>query len=404
LQPSEKSILSVSCFGHFLCHYNMMAFPVLVLPLTSLMQLELAQVLALSSWMYTLFGLSSLAWGPLADRIGAKPLFIIYFSGAGLCGLGAAWFADSPAMFSLCLSGIGLFSGVHHPVGLGLISKGVKKVSMCMGYHGMAGNLGLAMGPLLTGVINWAAGVAGAYIFLGILNLAGVVLLFIRPLAVECRDEHLEEVSSRASYWSPFLIILGCMVLGGVAYRASTVIVPALLELRSAGLFSSMGLDQIFSGTVLASVLTSVMYLLGAAAQYTGGRIGEHYDQRYAYMLFHLSVVPVAIISYWLIDGPLVLIVALFLFLMVGYQPLENALTGALTPARLRYSAYGAKSAATFGVGALAVYFAGAVQEGFGIEAVLPSVGLIGVLAGATVFVLIMVTNRLYGSGQSAKI
>jgi MFS family permease len=376
LHPSEKRILTVSCFGHFLSHYNMMAFPVLVIPLTGLLKMELAQVLTLSTWMYALFGLSALLWGPLADRFGAKPMFMVYFLGSGLCGLGAAWYSDSPGMFQLCLAGIGLFSGVHHPVALGMISKKVKKVARGMGYHGMAGNMGLATGPMLTGLINWLAGVQGAYFFLAILNLGGIILLSKMPLASREQEARLEEVThTTRSSLTPFLIILGCVVLGGISYRAVTVIIPALMELRAGGLFSSLGLDEILSGTVLASTLTSLMYLLGVAAQYTGGRLGERYDQRYLYMLFYLAGVPVALVSYWLIDAPLVVVTALFLFILVGYQPIENALTGALTPAHLRYSAFGVKCAATFGVGALAVWLAGGVQENYGIQAVLPVVG-----------------------------
>ena len=69
----------------------------------------------------------------------------------------------------------------------------------------------------------------------------------------------------------PFLVILLCMTMAGLSYRAATVIMPALLELRAAGLFSDLGLDQLLSGTVLASALTSVMYLLGVFAQYGRG-------------------------------------------------------------------------------------------------------------------------------------
>ena len=91
------------------------------------------------------------------------------------------------------------------------------------------------------------------------------------------------------------------------------------------------------------------------------------------------------------------------MFVLVGYQPVENALTGALTPPHLRYSAYGAKCAASFGVGALAVYFAGGVQQSFGIAGVLPAAGLVGLPAGLMVLVLILVTNRYYGSGKGYK-
>jgi MFS family permease len=61
---------------------------------------------------------------------------------------------DDPLLFSLCLAGIGLFSGIYHPAGLGLISKGIGRMSMALGYNGMAGNAGLAAAPILAGLMN----------------------------------------------------------------------------------------------------------------------------------------------------------------------------------------------------------------------------------------------------------
>ena len=55
---------------------------------------------------------------------------------------------------SIALAGMGLFSGIYHPIGLGMISKGVNRMSMALGYNGMFGNLGLATAPLMTGIIN----------------------------------------------------------------------------------------------------------------------------------------------------------------------------------------------------------------------------------------------------------
>jgi MFS family permease len=98
--------------------------------------------------------LTALFWGVIADRFGAKRLLFIFFVGAGLSGVGAAFWLDSPAMFALALAAVGLFSGIYHPAGLGLISKEMSRVGIAMGYNGMFGNLGLALAPILTGVIH----------------------------------------------------------------------------------------------------------------------------------------------------------------------------------------------------------------------------------------------------------
>ncbi len=67
-----------------MCHYNLLVFPALVLPLTGILKMDLAQVLQLSFLQYLLFGVSALPWGIAADRLGGRPLMILMFLGAGM--------------------------------------------------------------------------------------------------------------------------------------------------------------------------------------------------------------------------------------------------------------------------------------------------------------------------------
>ena len=142
MTPNERNVLITTCCGHFLSHFNMLTFPAVVLPLAAQLKLPIAEVLGISFWMYLLFGLTALPWGLAADRFGAKTLMGIFYGGAGLCGLTAAGWIDAPGLMSLALAGIGLFSGIYHPAGLGLISKQIKRISYGMGINGMFGNLG----------------------------------------------------------------------------------------------------------------------------------------------------------------------------------------------------------------------------------------------------------------------
>ncbi|MFW6244133.1 MAG: hypothetical protein ACOC15_03250, partial [Desulfovibrionales bacterium] len=87
MNARERTILWHTCFGHFLSHFNMLAFPALVIPLTGLLGLDMAAVLGLSFWMYLLYGLMALPWGMLADRMGVRALFVLFYLGAGLSGL-----------------------------------------------------------------------------------------------------------------------------------------------------------------------------------------------------------------------------------------------------------------------------------------------------------------------------
>ncbi|CAK8714700.1 hypothetical protein GKODMF_06285 [Candidatus Electrothrix gigas] len=159
------AILGATGYGHFLSHCNMLVFPALALPLSQHFDLDLASTLDLGFWMYLLFGITALPWGMLADTFGSKPLLALFYLGAGCSGLAAATCTDNPHAFQLALVGIGLFSGIYHPAGLGWIAVSIpKKTAKAMAINGIFGSLGLAMGPLLAGLINWLYGLEAVYL------------------------------------------------------------------------------------------------------------------------------------------------------------------------------------------------------------------------------------------------
>ena len=90
--------------------------------------------------------------------------------------------AVSCRTLAIALAGIGFFSGIYHPAALGLISKQVNRISYGMGINGMFGNLGLAMAPLVTGVVTWLWGPQSVYVVLGGLNFLGLVIMAVLPL------------------------------------------------------------------------------------------------------------------------------------------------------------------------------------------------------------------------------
>jgi MFS family permease len=163
-------------------HYNMLVFPALILPLSVRLQLPMTEVLGLSFWMYILFGVMALPWGMIGDKWGPKPLMLLQFLGSGVSGLAVVIYLDSPPTLALSLAGIGLFSAIYHPIGLGMISKGVERVSLAMGYNAMFGGLGLMIAPLVTGFAVWISGAKAAFVVLAGLNFLGVVFLVLLPV------------------------------------------------------------------------------------------------------------------------------------------------------------------------------------------------------------------------------
>lgn len=389
MSPHERNVLTTTCIGHFLSHFNMLVFPAVVLPLASRWNLPLSEVLGISFWMYLLFGVTALPWGLAADRMGAKLLMGIYYGGAGLCGLAAAMWIDTPSALSLALAGIGLFSGIYHPTGLGLISKQVTRISYGMGINGMFGNLGLAVAPLMAGIVTWIWGPRAAYWVLGCANLTGLLVMSVLPIPTESRSTSKKQNGNGGN---GFLILLVAMMLGGIAYRGATIILPAYFELRNQSIFQwlSMHLPAGISANLVATTITSVIFLVGMFGQYMGGRVAERFSLQHSYLVFHLITIPAAFMMSWAADMPLVLLALIYFFFLLGMQPIENTIVSQLTPSRWRHSAYGMKFVLTFGMGALAVKGVEAIEKTFGIAWVYPFLGCVSIALVFTIGILIL--------------
>lgn len=396
MEKNEKNILVVTCFGHFMSHFNMLMFPALVLPLTHIYQIRMEDVIALSFWMYLLFGITALPWGLASDRLGAKPMLMIFYLGAGVSGVMAYLLMDSPFIFSMCLAGIGLFSGIYHPAGLGLISKGVQRISIGLGYNGMAGNAGLATAPILTGIFNYLWGPKEAYLLLGLMNLGGALLMLLLHID-ELPIERTKTNDKSSDLLAGFLILCISMMLGGVAYRGVTVILPSYFELRSGEFFNL--LNQLsfipLSKNVSATMLTSFVFVVGIIGQYLGGRFADRFDPGIGYLLFHALALPFCFFIAFVTDIPLLILTVFFMLFLLGMQPIENTLVARLTPRRFRHSGYGIKFILTFGVGALSVHMVRYIKMHFSLSAVFIAMAMVSGLIVITIITLILKTKQM---------
>ncbi len=393
---NERRILIVTSFGHFMCHFNMMVFPALIIPLTAYYHLNFSHVVRLSFLMYLFYGISALPWGIITDKLGAKKLLATFFFGTGVCSLLAAFSIKSTLDFSFFLAGIGIFSGIYHPAGIGMVSKGVRQIGKGLGINGVAGNLGFAFAPLITGFINWKWGPKVAYLFLGIFNLMGCALLFFLEVAEPEREMGAKK-SNGEEMLKAFLILCVAMILGGIAFRGLTVTLPSLFELRNPALLKTLAnmVGFLQSHNVSATLLTSLVFLIGIFGLYLGGIIADHADLRWGYIVFNGLTFFGALGMAFFTDIPLIAVSIFYAFFLMGLQPIENTLIARYTPDRLRHSGYGVKFVLKFGVGALAVQLIGWIKMDWSIQAVFILMAFVSVLVVATILVLIVVTRPI---------
>jgi MFS family permease len=263
-----------------------------------------------------------------------------------------------------------------------------------MGYNAVFGGLGLVLAPLTTGILNWLSGPQAAFLFVGAVNLVGLAIMAFLPLG-DSEPGESEASEGGNGMLAAFLILLVAMMVGGLAYRGSTVILPAYLELKSGGIFEALsGLNGMhLSNNLLATTITALIYVAGMVGQYIGGHVGERFEPRYSYLFFHAVCIPAALLMTFATNFQLVGLATVYFFFLLGMQPIENTLVARLSPRRLHHSAYGLKFILTFGIGALAVKLVQWIDSKWGVEGIFPALAIMSVVIVTTIIILIRQTN-----------
>jgi len=396
---NERKIILFTCVAHFFTHFYEMIFPALAIPLMLSLKMDLADVLKLSFLMYLLYGLTALPWGMVADRFNNRSALIIFFAGTSFGAVLTA-LSDTPTSMMYSLAVIGFFASIYHPAGMGLISIGIKNRGMALGINGVAGNLGLISAPFAAGLLNWLVGWEVTYLIIGTLGIIwGVILLMVKidETPVHADPDDNPATPGNGNNMKYFLILCVAMTIAGLVYRGNSVVLPAYLELKSSFLWELLrGIDLpnlTGAKTVAATLLTSLIYVVGILGQILGGKVADRYDLRWMYLAFHACSLPFVILMGLVSQELLVLSAGIYIFFSLGMQPIENSLVARYTPSRWRSTGYGIKFILVFGIGAMAVYLVGWIKEGWSLSAVYLVAGGLVALLVITISILIRVSR-----------
>ncbi len=325
--------------------------------------------------MYLLFGVGALPSGFIADRISPKYGFTMYFFGIGITSLLTS-FTRTAIQLQITLTILGVFLSLYHPLGMGLISKSIRKRGLALGYNGIFGSVGIASAPFLAGTINYFFGWRSVYLGLGIPPLIFGLLMIVRGIEyneVDRIEETNQRDDSRVQMIRAFIILCGSIMLAGFVYRGQTLLLPRHFEKNVHFLFNMVSRIDFLRAegtkTLSATILTSFVYMIGVIGQLFGGMISDTFELRYSYFFMFLFALPFLIMMYFFSDIPLFISSVFFILLLIGMQPVENSLIAQFTPVQWRSTSYGIKFVLAFGVSSSVIYPIGFFQTRFSAEA-----------------------------------
>ncbi|WP_440008095.1 MFS transporter [Halomicrococcus sp. SG-WS-1] len=376
MNDNDRAIVGLVMLAHAMVHTFELSIPILVPVWLSEFGTTRAAIGVVISAGYALFGIGALPGGVLADAYGSRRLI------AGcLLGMGGAFallgVASSLWIVTLALLLWGVAASVYHPSGLALLSKGVTEQGSAFAYHGMAGNFGIAVGPLVTTLLLLAFDWQTVVVVLALpAFVAALVALRVNVDEAAAVSEgeadaradggvsSMSELfaDSRTLFSGWFVAVFVIVMMSGLYYRGVLTFLPDLLS----GLALFAPVEVAGKSLEPARYLYAGLLTVGMAGQYVGGKLTDRVENARGIAVAFGALVVVALAFVPAMDaglGPLLAASFVLGFCLFVVQPLYQATVATYTPPGARGLSYGFTYLGVFGVGALGAAVAGIVLQ-----------------------------------------
>ncbi|MDB5838568.1 MAG: putative transport protein [Herminiimonas sp.] len=331
---------------------------------------------------FVLFGLGSMPSGRLGDLWGRRRMMVLFFFGIGAAALLTS-LAQNAWQLAAALGLIGAFASIYHPVGIPMLVQKARNPGATIGLNGLAGNLGVAIAALLTGLLIKWIGWRAAFAIPGALAiLCGMLFARICPEETEApskRSGGAKIALPPAVLARAFTVMTATAVTGSLLFNFTTNGNPQLLSERFRGVIE----DPAMLGALLAMV-----YAIASVAQVVVGRLIDRVALKPLYLSITLLQIPLLMLaahaqSWWLFAA--LLGVMTFIF---GAIPFTDAMVVRYVDDRMRSRISGMRLAISFTFSSTAVWLLGPLVKGMGFSALLWTLALIAACTSVVVLLL----------------
>jgi MFS family permease len=371
--------------AHGLDHFVILIYPTVVIQLQTTYRESYGTLIWLSTAAFVSFGLFSLPAGWLADRWSRRNMMVGFYLGCGASLVGAAF---SPSLFVLgfALFALGMFAAIYHPVGTAMILENATQRGRTMAFNGVCGNVGVSLAAGITAALTAAWSWRVAFLVPGVICIvAGTAYLWFVP----DRHRHGEKKRAPADVaLSPqaAAIIFGLFVVvalsAGLVFNTITVALPKIV-------------DERVSGVSLVEVggLTTAVFLCGALAQITVGRLVERFP---LHILFAVSAVMQFSGLVWVVYATglsLLLGLAFTMAAVYGQITLNDLVIARYTADAWRGRVYAVRYFLTFMVSGVAVSMIALLYGRGGFDLVLGTTAVIALGFLIAVLIIAVIAN-----------
>ena len=321
-----------------------------------------------SSWHFGyLFSLFTI--GFLADRYGARRIFLASSIAASITAMIFALFANDFYSAAILYGLTGLFSGGSYTPGLTLISERFHSSSRgrSMGFYLAAASAGYAISLIMTGAVAPFIGWRGALI----LNAAGPVLgALIAIYALRHTPNVIHPTEDGKTKANPIPVVLknkpAMLVTWAYSFHSWELLglkawLPAFFAASAA--ISGSTLLQAAS---LGAGLTAITYITSMGGSIAGGWLSDRYGRTATILIMSVSSMSLCFALGWMVQLPLwllVIIASIHSFLAIGDSSVYSTAVTELVPPRYLGAAYSVRSVIGFSAGAFSPWVFGLVLD-----------------------------------------
>lgn len=342
---------------------------------------------------FFMFGLGSLPAGRLGDLWGRRSMMLVFFFGIGAAAILTA-FAQTPWQLAGCLTLIGVFAAIYHPVGIPMLLERASNPGATIGFNGLSGNMGVAVAALLTGFLIQAFGWRAAFVLPGVLALV-CGWVFARTCPQELSSPAKRKGGAKVSLpahllMKALLVMTAAAVTSSVLFNFTTNGNGLLLAERFAGVME----DPAALGLLLASV-----YAVASVAQVVVGHLINRFPLKPFFMFMVLAQIPMLVLAsqaqgWWLFAALIGVMVFIF-----GAIPFTDFMIARYVDDRLRSRVSGMRLGVSFAVSSLSVWALGPVVKAMGFGS---SLLLLAGFSVATTLILTMLPSAAHEQPTSA--
>jgi MFS family permease len=319
------------------------------------------------------FGLGSLPAGRLGDLWGRRSMMLVFFFGIGASLLLVA-LTQNAAQMAVALTLVGVFAAIYHPVGIPMLVQGSERPGRTIGINGLAGNLGIALAALLTGLLVKYAGWRAAFVAPAL--LAFVLGFFFARFAPEEHAPPARRAPSKGEL--PASVVARAFAVITIAATSASLIFNFTTNGNGEMLRERM--QAIIADPAALGMLLAVVYTIASFAQLIVGRLIDRFPIKRLMLAIVAMQIPLFAAAAYAQGWMFFVLAILFMAFVFGAIPFTDALIVRYVDDRMRSRAAGMRLAISFSISSFAVYLLGPLVKASGFDFLLIAMAVIAAL------------------------